>query len=195
MSFLAASFVVFVIKERETKSKHLQFVSGVRFPIFWLAHFIFDAINFLIPVFCLMIVLVAFQTKDFKNAEMQGYFLLVLLFYGWGVIPLMYLFSFFFTVPSSGYTRMTFFNFLTGMATTLAISILSIESLNLVYLSEALEWVFMFFPNFDVGYSLSLLTQNRQLKNLCPVIMALSPNMCKTDPDFLCCKKCKAIYL
>lgn len=190
MSFLAASFVVFLIKERETKSKHLQYVSGVRFPIFWLAHFIFDTINYIIPCIALVIVVVAFQTEDFKTAKMLGYFFLVLLLYGWAVLPLMYLFSFLFVIPSSGYTRMTFFNFLTGTATLLAVTILQIESLDLVHVADALEWVFMLFPNFDLGMSMSQLAMNRQLHEGCPFVM-LSPAICQTEPDFICCKKCK----
>ncbi|CAL8072882.1 unnamed protein product [Orchesella dallaii] len=192
MSFLAASFVVFLIKERETKSKHLQYVSGVKFPIFWLAHFLFDVANYLIPCFALMIVLLAFQTEDFKAGEMQGYFLLVLIMYGFAVMPLMYLFSFLFTVPSSGYTRMTFFNFLTGMATILAITILQIEELELTNVADALEWVFMFFPNFDVGFALSQLSLNRQVQSACGLI---GRGLCDVDPDSVCCTKYPVGYL
>lgn len=114
MSFLAASFVVFLIKERETNAKHLQVVSGVRFIVFWVASFLFDAVNYIIPCIGLMIVLLAFQNDDFKSAEMQGLFFLLLLLYGWSVIPFMYLFSFAFTIPSSGFTRMVMFNVFSG---------------------------------------------------------------------------------
>jgi ATP-binding cassette subfamily A (ABC1) protein 3 len=114
MAFLASSFVVFLIKERETKSKHLQFVSGVNFPVFWLAHFVFDAINYLIPAIALIIVLLAFDTEDFNTVETLGNTFVLFLFYGFAIIPLMYLFSFYFTVPSSGFTRMVLFNLFTG---------------------------------------------------------------------------------
>jgi hypothetical protein len=90
MSFLAASFVVFLIKERETNAKHLQVVSGVRFTVFWIASFLFDAVNYIIPCLGLMIILLAFQQEDFKSAEMQGYLFLLLVMYGWSVIPFMY---------------------------------------------------------------------------------------------------------
>lgn len=114
MSFLAASFVVFLIKERETNSKHLQVVSGVKFTVFWTSSFLFDFVNYLIPCFGLIIVLLAFENDDFDTTEMLGLFFLVLLFYGWSVIPFMYLFSFAFTVPSSGFTRMVMFNIFAG---------------------------------------------------------------------------------
>lgn len=117
MAFLASSFVVFLIKERETRSKHLQFVSGVNFPIFWAAHFLFDALNYLIPAVVLIFVLLAFDTEDFNTAETLGNTFVLFLFYGFAVIPLMYLFSFNFTVPSAGFTRMVLFNLFSGDAT------------------------------------------------------------------------------
>ena len=114
MSFLAASFVVFLIQERETKSKHLQFVSGVEFPVFWFASFLIDAINYIIPCLGLMGVLLLFRTEDFFGLQMQIRLLIIMAFYGWAVIPFMYLWSFCFTVPSSGFVRMTIFNIFTG---------------------------------------------------------------------------------
>lgn len=86
MSFLAASFVVFLIKERETNAKHLQVVSGVKYLVFWVASFLFDAVNYIIPCLFLIIVLLAFQSEDFKSAEMLGYVFILLLMYGWSVV-------------------------------------------------------------------------------------------------------------
>ena len=51
MSFLMASFVVFLIKERTIKSKHAQFVSGAGAFVFWSSTFVWDFISYLIPVF------------------------------------------------------------------------------------------------------------------------------------------------
>jgi hypothetical protein len=38
-SFLAASFVTFVVGERQSNAKHLQFISGVDTVSYWLATF------------------------------------------------------------------------------------------------------------------------------------------------------------
>jgi len=114
MSFLSASFVVFLIKERVTKSKHLQFVSGVKFPIFWGACFLFDVLNYILPCLGLMLLLVGFRTESFYAVDVQFYVFILFCFYGYAVIPLMYLFSFAFSIPSSGFTRMVLFNLFTG---------------------------------------------------------------------------------
>lgn len=45
MSFIPASFVLFLIQERVNKAKHLQFVSGVNPTIYWLANFAWDMVS------------------------------------------------------------------------------------------------------------------------------------------------------
>lgn len=45
MSFVPASFVLFLIEERVSKAKHLQFVSGVKPILYWLANFIWDMVS------------------------------------------------------------------------------------------------------------------------------------------------------
>ena len=49
---------------------------------------------------------------------------LLFLQYGLSILPLMYLFSFFFTTPSIAFVVMTMFNVITGLAAMITISIL-----------------------------------------------------------------------
>lgn len=44
MSFVPASFVVFLVAEKSTKAKHLQFVSGCDPVIYWLANYVWDMV-------------------------------------------------------------------------------------------------------------------------------------------------------
>lgn len=44
MSFVPASFVVFLIQERVTKAKHMQFISGVQPFLYWLTNFVWDMV-------------------------------------------------------------------------------------------------------------------------------------------------------
>jgi len=48
MSFVPASFVIFLVEERKTKAKHLQFVSGVKPITFWVAAYTWDMVRFII---------------------------------------------------------------------------------------------------------------------------------------------------
>ena len=45
MSFVPASFVVFLVMERKTKAKHIQFVSGVNPVLYWLSNLIWDLVS------------------------------------------------------------------------------------------------------------------------------------------------------
>ena len=44
MSFVPASFVVFLVYERSIKAKHLQIVSGLNRVIYWLANYVWDMV-------------------------------------------------------------------------------------------------------------------------------------------------------
>ncbi|WIA08739.1 hypothetical protein OEZ85_008162 [Tetradesmus obliquus] len=48
-SVLSASFVVFLVREQENNSKHLQMVSGAPPTAFWLSNFAWDLLNFSLP--------------------------------------------------------------------------------------------------------------------------------------------------
>ena len=115
ISFLASSFVLFLIKERATKAKYIQFVSGVNPINFWFSTFCWDMINYIIPCICLIITFVAFDiTAYLQPVSHVGHMFLLLLLYGWAMLPFMYLLSFIFTVPSTGFVLLTMFNILSG---------------------------------------------------------------------------------
>jgi len=126
MSFLAASFVLFLIRERSIKSKHCQFVSGASLVTFWSATFIWDVVNYLAPCALILVAYAAFNVEAFVGDGRFLDILLLLLLYAWAVLPFMYLLSFIFTVPSSGYVWLTVFNILSGnyffLATVLSVS-------------------------------------------------------------------------
>jgi len=44
LSQIPASFVVFLVEERQSGSRHLQFVSGVKPVIFWLVNYCWDMV-------------------------------------------------------------------------------------------------------------------------------------------------------
>lgn len=114
MSFLAASFVLFLIRERSIKSKHCQFVSGARTLTFWSATFFWDIVNYLLPCVGILIALAAFNVQAYVDDGRFLKILLLLLLYAWAVLPFMYLLSYLFTVPSSGLVWLTMFNILSG---------------------------------------------------------------------------------
>lgn len=114
MSFLASSFVLFLVKERASKAKHIQFVSGVHSINFWMSTFCWDMINFLIPSLLIIAAFAAFDMKALVSDGRWLHMLLLFVLYGWAMLPFMYLLSFIFTVPSSGLVWLSMFNILSG---------------------------------------------------------------------------------
>lgn len=78
------------------------------------------------PGFHSQVVFQAFAVKAFVQDNHLVDVLLLLLLYGWAVVPLMYLLSFLFSTAATAYTRITVFNIISGTATFLAVTIMTI---------------------------------------------------------------------
>lgn len=72
MAFVSAFYVLFIIRERASKSKHLQFVSGVKVLIFWSINFLWDFITYTVIVVAVIVALLCFQEDGFKTKEDIG---------------------------------------------------------------------------------------------------------------------------
>nr|XP_033770036.1 ATP-binding cassette sub-family A member 3 [Geotrypetes seraphini]XP_033770037.1 ATP-binding cassette sub-family A member 3 [Geotrypetes seraphini]XP_033770038.1 ATP-binding cassette sub-family A member 3 [Geotrypetes seraphini] len=167
MASLASTFALLLVSERAIKSKHVQFVSGVYIVNFWFSALLWDFINFLIPCLLMLAVFQAFDVKAFTQDNHLVDVILIFLLYGWAVIPLMYLLSYFFSVAATAYTRLTIFNILSGTATFLAVTIMSIPELGLVKLAQTLDKVFIILPNYCLGRSISDFYQNYEFIQFC----------------------------
>lgn len=74
----------------------------------------------------LQVVFKAFDVHAFTRDGHVADTLLLLMLYGWAIIPLMYLMNFFFSGAATAYTRLTIFNVLSGIATFLMVTIMRI---------------------------------------------------------------------
>lgn len=123
MAFMGTSFIIFLIKERSVGAKHLQVVSGVGPVSFWASTFIWDFINYLIPVFVIMALFAAFQTEAYVSEGRLGIVFLVFLLYGWSVLPFVYVLHYLFTKPATGMVVVSLINILSGEFTSLFLDI------------------------------------------------------------------------
>jgi ATP-binding cassette subfamily A (ABC1) protein 2 len=58
MSFVPASFTLFLVYERATKSKHIQYINGLYPLIYWLTNFVWDLLNYLLPAACVIVKII-----------------------------------------------------------------------------------------------------------------------------------------
>uniref|UniRef100_A0A3Q3GMJ2 ATP-binding cassette, sub-family A (ABC1), member 3b n=1 Tax=Labrus bergylta TaxID=56723 RepID=A0A3Q3GMJ2_9LABR len=178
MASLSSTFALLLVTESAIKSKHVQQVSGVYLSNFWFSALLWDLVNFLLPCLLMLVVFKAFGVKAFIDNNHLVDVLLMLLLYGWAVVPLMYLLSFFFSTAATAYTRLTIFNVISGTATFLAVSIMTIPELDLQDLSRLLDKVFLIFPNYCLGMSFSQFYQNYQFISFCTT-SDFSKSFCK----------------
>ncbi|XP_070764458.1 phospholipid-transporting ATPase ABCA1 [Enoplosus armatus] len=164
MSFVPASFVLFLIEERVSKAKHLQFVSGVKPILYWLANFTWDMLNYTVPATMVVLIFVGFQQKSYVSETNLPALILLLLLYGWSITPLMYPASFVFTVPSTAYVVLTSINLFIGINGSIATFVLELfvdEHLNKV--NRILKKVFLIFPHFCLGRGLIDMAKNQAM--------------------------------
>lgn len=185
MAFVTAFFIIFYIKERVSKAKHLQAVSGVNVLTFWGSTFIWDMFLFLIPALAVVITFVIFQEDGFKTSSELGRVFIVIACFGWSILPATYLCSFLFKVPLTGFTRMTMVNLVIGVAAYLTVTIMKIPTLKLKDVAEVLDWIFIFCPHYSFCSSIHSLYSNYANAKTCRIALQL-PFAC-VKPS-ICCK-------
>nr|XP_032808974.1 uncharacterized protein LOC116941727 [Petromyzon marinus] len=165
MSLIPASFAVFLVQERASNAKHLQFVSGVNAYVYWLANITWDMCNYILPAIIVVVIFLSFQQKAYVSDRNLPALILLLLLYGWSITPLMYPASFVFTVPSTAYVVLTCVNLFIGINGSMATFILELfkgdETLTRV--NDILKSVLLIFPHFCLGRGLIDMATNQAL--------------------------------
>uniref|UniRef100_A0A8V1AE68 P-type phospholipid transporter n=2 Tax=Gallus gallus TaxID=9031 RepID=A0A8V1AE68_CHICK len=164
MSFIPASFVLFLIEERVSKAKHLQFISGMKPVTYWLGNFAWDMCNYLVPALLVVLIFLCFQQKSYVSSANLPALVLLLLLYGWSITPLMYPASFLFSIPSTAYVALTCVNLFIGINGSVATFVLELfvdKKLNNI--NRILKKVFLIFPHFCLGRGLIDMVKNQAM--------------------------------
>ncbi|KAF6343916.1 ATP binding cassette subfamily A member 4 [Rhinolophus ferrumequinum] len=156
MSFVPASFVLYLIQERVNKAKHLQFVSGVSPTTYWLTNFLWDIMNYAVSATLVVGIFVGFQKKAYTSPSNLPALVALLMLYGWAVIPMMYPASFLFDVPSTAYVALSCANLFIGINSSAVTFILELFENNqtLLRFNAVLRKLLIIFPHFCLGRGL-----------------------------------------
>eukprot|EP00599_Poterioochromonas_sp_BG-1_P017989 CAMPEP_0173168162 /NCGR_PEP_ID=MMETSP1105-20130129/23088_1 /TAXON_ID=2985 /ORGANISM="Ochromonas sp., Strain BG-1" /LENGTH=1495 /DNA_ID=CAMNT_0014089829 /DNA_START=1445 /DNA_END=5932 /DNA_ORIENTATION=+ len=157
LCYIPAAFVAFLVKERVSKSKHLQIVSGVSPYLYWLSTYIWDLSLFAVLTGFIMISLFIFgrnAAQVFIGSVNSGFCMTcLLLVYGASSIPLCYLYSMFFVNFSTAQIAIMVVNFMTGFVMVLAYYIMS-SIPKTAGAAKILVNIFRFFPPYNIGEGL-----------------------------------------
>lgn len=61
LALIPCVIISFIIKEREMQLKHMQLISGVSLPAYWLSNIISDIVKTYIPIFIILILTLCFD--------------------------------------------------------------------------------------------------------------------------------------
>uniref|UniRef100_A0A8C8YCH4 ABC transporter domain-containing protein n=1 Tax=Panthera leo TaxID=9689 RepID=A0A8C8YCH4_PANLE len=147
IAFLSSSFAILTVKERSTKAKHIQFVSGVYVATFWLSALLWDLITSLVPTLLLLVRAAWFRDPPPHIPAI----ILVLMLYSWASIPLVYLSSFCFRKEGSAFVKL----------------LVMLTFLSHTRVSESLDHAFLMLPGHCLGMALFNLHYNHGLQKLC----------------------------
>lgn len=165
MAFMAASFITFIVQERVSKAKHLQFVSGVDAFSYWFATYTWDFINYLIPALVILIMFAAFSIEAYQDD--LGVVFLMLILFGLCVLPFTYCLSFVFTSPLVAYAITVFKLSIVSLAMLITVFVLQIPSLETKDEAEICHYVFMLIPTYTLAYSLIDMNANYGTRKIC----------------------------
>ncbi|EAR81921.2 ABC transporter family protein (macronuclear) [Tetrahymena thermophila SB210] len=152
-SFIPASLISFIVKERTEKIKHQQLVSGVSLYTYWFSNYLVDFIKYIIPAVFSILMILAYDISSFTESSCLAAISLMVFLYGWSVIPFSYFTSFIFGDYGNAQVSSFFINFLFGGIMPMVIFILRIID-STESAAIAIGWIFRIIPSFSFGYGI-----------------------------------------
>jgi ABC-type multidrug transport system ATPase subunit len=153
-AFVPAGFVVFVVRERETKAKHQQLVSGVSTIAYWFATWLWDFASGWIPVSITLLLLEIFDVAPLIDGEAAIATVLLLACWLGAVSCQTYIFSFLFKKHTSAQNFVLFTNFITGLILMISSFLLDVLNTKTARINKKLIWIWRLFPSFCLGNGL-----------------------------------------
>ncbi|XP_013414368.2 LOW QUALITY PROTEIN: ATP-binding cassette sub-family A member 1-like [Lingula anatina] len=174
MSFIPASFVLYLIEERVSNSKHLQFVSGVNRVTYWVSHLAWDIMNYSVSMVLCILLFLAFNERSYVSPTNAPCLVLLLFLYGWAMIPMMFPFNYLFKVPSTAFVALACVNVFLGVTSTLSTYVLEFfsDDQELVQINTVLRQVFLILPHYCLGRGLIDMAANQLIADVAGIYVA-----------------------
>jgi ATP-binding cassette subfamily A (ABC1) protein 1 len=152
-AFSPGSYIVFIVKERESNAKHLQVISGVNIYAYWLSNYVWDLTSFSLTAFICCIWVRFDDAPSLNQGEHFTIILVAVTLYGLSVISFTYLCSFLFKSASTAQNTMIMVYVVAGILMTIVsfvLNALKAGSDDRGYL-QYVSFFFRLFPNFCLG--------------------------------------------
>lgn len=168
--FVPASFITYIVREKEVKAKHQQMVSGVGVVAYWLSNFIWDNLSFTLTVFLFVVLVTGPVFGDDTNqlggggadySDELGAFFGMLFLFGSSMTGATYLASYAFKQPSMAQICMIFVVFITGLVLGIVGIVLRILPDTRDEYADYIQYILCIFPPFALAdglHNMALIT-------------------------------------
>ncbi|CAM9216451.1 unnamed protein product [Ectocarpus fasciculatus] len=150
-SFVPAAWMAYIVREKETKCKHQQVVSGVGLEAYWLSSYLWDYVSLIPPVAFTLIVLAAADVTALISGENGVATFLLFLLFGFSMPCYTYLWSFMFKNYSKAQNAFLFHNWITGLILPIATTIMSLFEGTVSDVAHGMAAVLRIVPSFALG--------------------------------------------
>lgn len=157
MSFVSAFYVIFYIKERVSRAKLLQVVSGASLWTYWLMAWAFDVVMYLCNTLLLILALYLLQEEGWNSPQELSRMFVLFCTFIWAILPFVYLCSFLMDVASSGLIFTIMFGVLMGNAIFYVAYAFEFPHMDMVETGRVLTGIMMAIPQFAVMHGLKSL--------------------------------------
>lgn len=195
MAYVPSSYVTFYIRERTSRVKLLQVVSGLKRELYWFVNFIWDLVAFKLSCLVILIMLFGYQVDGWSNPQPLATLLFIFFIFAFATLPMIYLFSFWISNPASGYSRVLLILGIGAIGLLLLRLLLAYIEFN--KLADLIGYGFMFIPTITLFLTLDKFNTYANYEATCKSICDLIPNctmdhLCEIQPK--CCSSYSDLF-
>ncbi len=165
---LLSSFIILIVKEKESNFKLIQQISGLNLVQYWLSNFILDYLVYVISTLIMAFVVFLLRVDAFQTVAQLSYLTIVFVVSGLAALPFIYMCSAAFNDPATAYVRVSLYMLIAGQTTFLMVLILQIPDFDLMDTSKQLDEIFSFLlPMYTLSISVFSIYQNYKSQEFC----------------------------
>ncbi|KAL7030128.1 hypothetical protein ACKWTF_006533 [Chironomus riparius] len=186
MALVASVFIMFYIKERISKAKLIQIVSGANKFLFWIVSFVLDYFIFFLITMLYILIMAAYQKDGLSTFDELLRNTIIILVFGLAVLPFTYVLSFAFKLPTTGLVTTAITYIVSGTLFYTVYFVLISDLLDLRWVGDPLGWTFLIFPHYSLTKGMSNLNIMQTTISTCDAQCATIQGcsyelMCNTD--------------
>ncbi|XP_035829835.1 uncharacterized protein LOC101860234 [Aplysia californica] len=155
-SFIPGGFILYLINERTQKQRQLQNISGVGFFCYWIVSFIWDMFVYSIAVGLAVVIVCIFQMDSYYLKDNLAAFAVILLLFGWSIIPCTYCVVRLFSRGSTAYLVTFCCNLFIALISVISLLVMQLfrDSNSVWQAYKVCKYLYLIFPQYCLGQGL-----------------------------------------